>query len=104
MGCNCASQKQINKLYELYGDKTNKVQKTLWEKTKDTFEKICVYVIIFLLSPILIGFVLYKMTTKEKQISIRKLLGFRNGETIDAAIAKNIIENTNIVNNNESEQ
>lgn len=104
MACNCASQKQINKLYELYGDKSNKVPKTLWDKIKDIFEKICVYTIIFLLSPLLIGFVLYKLTTKEKQISVRKLLGFKSNEIIDAAIAKNIIENTNIVDNNESEQ
>ena len=47
--------------------------------------------------PAIIGFVFYNFFfTKEKQISVRKLLKF-NGPGIDKALATNIIENTNII-------
>lgn len=100
MGCNCATQKQITKLYELYGDK-NKKNISVSQKIKGFFRNAGVHIIIFLITPFLILFVLYKaIFTKNKKISVRKLLRF-NKPGIDEAIAKNIIENTTILNNGE---
>ena len=56
-----------------------------------------IYLILFLISPLIIGFIIYKQFfTKDNQISVRKLLRF-NSEGIDKALATNIIENTNII-------
>ena len=98
MGCNCATQKQISKLYELYGDKKNKdIPKS--QKIKTFLRNLSVYSVVLIISPLLISFVLYKaFISKNKQISVRKLLRF-NKKGIDEAIAKNIIENTTILNN-----
>ena len=98
MGCNCATQKQISKLYELYGDKKNKdIPKS--QKIKTFLRNLSVYSVVLIISPLLISFVLYKaFFSKNKQISVRKLLRF-NKKGIDEAIAKNIIENTTILNN-----
>ena len=96
MGCNCATQEQIKKLHQLYGEKSN-INKTFTQKIKEFVKKSILYLILFLISPIIIGFVFYKFFfTKEKQISVKKLLKFK-GEGIDKALAKNIIENTNII-------
>lgn len=96
MGCNCATQEQIKKLYDTYGEK-NSQQKPLKQKIGDFFKTFVINLIIFLISPLLIGFVLYiTIFTKEKKISIRKLLGFKKKD-IDKTFVKNIIENTNIV-------
>lgn len=96
MGCNCATQEQIKKLHQLYGEKSN-LNKTSKQKIKEFFRGLLIYLILFLISPLIIGFVLYKFFfTKDKQISVRKLLRF-NGKGIDEALAANIIENTNII-------
>lgn len=96
MGCNCATQEQIKKLHELYGEKNNS-NKTFKQKINEFFKKSAIFFILFLISPIIIGFVFYNFFfTKEKQISVRKLLKF-NRVSIDKALAANIIENTNII-------
>jgi hypothetical protein len=96
MGCNCATQEQIKKLHQLYGEKSN-LNKTFARKINEFFMGLLVYLILFLISPLIIGFVLYKFFfTKNRQISIRKLLRFK-GEGLDSALATNIIENTNII-------
>lgn len=96
MGCNCATQEQIKKLHELYGEKSGS-NKTFKQKINESFKKSVIFLILFLMSPILIGFIFYKFFfTKEKQISVRKLLRF-SGPGIDKALATNIIEKTNIV-------
>lgn len=96
MGCNCATQEQIKKLHQLYGEKSN-LNKPFKQKIVDFFNKIIIYLILFLISPLLISFVIYKLFfTKNKQISLRKILRFK-GEGLDSAMAKNIIENTNII-------
>jgi hypothetical protein len=95
MGCNCATQEQIKKLHQLYGEKSN-LNKTFAQKINEFFSGLLVYLVLFLISPLIIGFVLYKFFfTKNRQISIRKLLRF-NGKGLDKALAANIIENTNI--------
>lgn len=96
MGCNCATQEQIKKLHELYGEKNN-LNKSIKQKISENFKKSIIFLILFLISPAIIGFVFYNFFfTKEKQISVRKLLKF-NGPGIDKALATNIIENTNII-------
>ena len=59
MGCNCATQEQIKKLHQLYGEKSN-LNKTFTQKIKEFFTGLLVYLILFLISPLIIGFVLYK--------------------------------------------
>lgn len=96
MGCNCATQEQIKKLHEIYGEKNN-LKKTNTQKINEFFRFFFTYIILFLILPLLVGFVLYKaIFTKDKRISIRKILKF-NKKGIDDAIAKNIIENTYII-------
>lgn len=98
MGCNCATQEQIKKLHELYGSKKSQ-PKTLEQKVKEGLINIGVLFVLILTIPVLISLVLYKVLfTKEKKISVKKLLGF-SGKGIDEAIAKNIIENTSIIEN-----
>lgn len=100
MGCNCATQEQIKKLHQLYGEKSN-LNKPFTQKINEFFRSLLIYLILFLISPLIIGFVSYKFFfTKNKRISVRKLLRF-NGKGLDEALAANIIENTNII---ESEQ
>lgn len=98
MSCNCATQEQIKKLHQLYGDKsTEKIP--FEQKVNNFFRKSIIGIIILCVSPLLISFVIYKAVfTKDKRISVRKLLRF-NKKGIDEAIAKNIIENTNILDN-----
>lgn len=96
MGCNCATQEQIKKLHQLYGEKS-KINKTFTQKIKEFIKNSILYLMLFLISPIIIGFVFYKFFfTKERRISVKKLLNFK-GTGIDKALAKNIIENTNII-------
>ena len=96
MGCNCATQEQIKKLYQIYGEKNN-INKTTKQRIGEFFRDLFIYIILFLISPLMIGFIIYKyFFTKDKQISVRKLLKF-NGKGIDKALATNIIENTNIL-------
>ena len=96
MGCNCATQDQIKKLHQLYGGKSN-LNKPFKQKIGELFRNILIYIILFIISPILISYVIYKVVfTKDKKISVRKLLKF-NGSGLDEALATNIIENTNIV-------
>ena len=101
MGCNCASQEQITKLYKLYGDKRDNNNITLTQRLTTLFRDICVYLILFLISPFLILFVLYKgIFTKDKKISVRKLLKFK-GENNNLVNHKNIIDNRSILENGE---
>jgi hypothetical protein len=98
MGCNCATQEQIKKLHQLYGEKKNEPI-SLTQKIQTFFNKIGVYFILILISPLLILYVLYKaLFAKDKRISIRRIFRF-NRTRIDEAIAKNIIENTTILKN-----
>lgn len=96
MGCNCATQEQIKKLHQLYGEKTD-LNKTLTQRTNEFLRNILIYLILIIISPLTIGFVLYKVfLTKDKRISVRKIMRFKSGG-IDEALVKNIIDNTNIV-------
>lgn len=96
MGCNCATQEQIRKLHELYGGKSS-LDKPFKQKIGELFKNFLIYFILFIISPILISFVIYKVVfTKDKKISVRRLLKF-NSNGLDEALATNIIENTNIV-------
>lgn len=96
MGCNCATQEQIKKLHQLYGEKSN-LNKPFIQKVSDFFKGACIYLILFLIFPLIIGFILYKLFfTKDRRISVKKLLRF-NGKGLDEALAANIIENTNII-------
>jgi hypothetical protein len=96
MGCNCATQEQIKKLHQLYGEKSN-LNKPLTQKVSDFFKGACIHLILFLIFPLIVGFILYKLLfTKNRQISVKKLLRFK-GEGLDSALATNIIENTNII-------
>lgn len=97
MGCNCASQEQIKKLHELYGEKLNPTTPTTLKfKLNKFLTNIGVYIAMIPIVPILIGYVLYKHFKNDKKISLRKVIGFLGHKNIDVAIAKNIIENTNI--------
>ena len=98
MSCNCATQEQIKKLYDLYGDKNNrKISKH--QKIKNFIRNFVIFIFLVVISPFLITLVLYHgIFTKDKKISVRKILRF-NKKGIDEAIAKNIIENTNIAKN-----
>lgn len=101
MGCNCASQEQITKLYKLYGDKSNNNNIRLSQRLTTLFRDICVYLVIFLILPFLILFVLYKgIFTKDKKISVRKLLKFK-GDNNKWSATKNIIDNRSILENGE---
>lgn len=98
MGCNCATQEQISRLYKIYGDKSveNISNK---QKVGFFFKKIIVFLVVFIFSPFLIGFVLYKgIFTKDKKISVRKFLRFKSDD-IDNNQLKNIIEETSLMNN-----
>lgn len=96
MGCNCATQEQIKKLHQLYGEKNN-LNKPFAQKVREFFMGLIVYLILFLISPFIIGFIFYKLFfTKDKRISVRKFLNFK-GEGLDKILASNIIENTNII-------
>lgn len=100
MGCNCATQEQIKKLHQIYGQKSN-LNKPFTQRVGEFFTGLIVYLITFLISPFIFGFVLYKLIfTKDKQISVRKFLRFK-GKGLDKDLAANIIENANII---ESEQ
>lgn len=95
MGCNCAAQKQIEKLHELYGDKDTQ-KKSYLQSVRENLMKVLAGVIILFLSPFIIGYILYiALFTKEKQISLRKFFG--KNKKLDEALATSIIENTNIV-------
>ena len=97
MGCNCASQEQIKKLHELYGEKINPTTPTTLKfKINKILTTIGVYIIMIPIVPIIIGYILYKHFNKDKKISLKKILRFFGNKNTDAAIAKNIIENTNI--------
>ena len=100
MGCNCATQEQIKKLHQIYGQKSN-LNKPFPQRVGEFFTGLIVYLVTFLISPFIFGFVLYKLIfTKDKQISVRKFLRFK-GKGLDKDLAANIIENANII---ESEQ
>lgn len=98
MSCNCASQEQIKKLHELYGEKVNpSIPTTLKFKIKRFLNAVGVYVAMIPIFPILIIFVFYKrFNKKNRSISIKKFISFLGVKTIDTALVKNIIENTNI--------
>lgn len=96
MGCNCATQEQIKKLHQLYGEKSG-LHKTPMQRIGEFVRHLFIYLILFLILPLIMGFIIYKQFfTKDKQISVRKLLRF-NSKGIDKALATNIIENTNIL-------
>ena len=96
MGCNCATQEQIKKLHQLYGEKSS-LHKPPMQRIGEFIRQLFIYLILFLILPLIIGFIIYKQFfAKDKQISVRKLLRF-NSEGIDKALAANIIENTNIL-------
>ena len=46
MGCNCATQEQIKKLHQLYGEKKNEAI-SLSQKIETFFNKIGVYFVLF---------------------------------------------------------
>jgi hypothetical protein len=97
MGCNCASREQIEKLHAIYGEKVNPTTGTT---AKFKVEKILthagVFVAMVFILPLLVGFIIYKGTTKEKKISIKKFLGIKNAnKNIDSVIAENILKNVN---------
>lgn len=98
MGCNCASREQIEKLHALYGEKVNPTTgTTLKFKINKFFTSLGVYVSMVIIFPFLIGFLLYNILYKKNnKISLRKFFKLKGGKTIDAAMAKTIIENTNI--------
>lgn len=98
MGCNCASNEQIAKLHSLYGEKLNPTADiALKYKIKKFFNTAGVFVVMFFLSPILFGFVIFKGLSKDKKISLRKVLGLkkRNQQGIDRVVAENILKNIN---------
>jgi hypothetical protein len=98
MGCNCATQEQIKKLHEIYGEKKDIKNIPFEQKIEFFIKNIGVYLVMLFIIPILILFVLYKVLfTKDKKISVKKLLKF-NSKGVDEAIAKNIIEYTNLTN------
>ena len=97
MGCNCASQEQIKKLHELYGEKINPpTPTTLKFKINKYLTHIFVFILMIPIVPLLVTYVLYKHLIKKEKISLRKIIGFMGLKNVDNAIAKNIIENTNI--------
>lgn len=102
MGCNCASREQIEKLHALYGEKINPTTPTTLKfKIKRFFNAIGVYLSMTILFPFLIGFLMYNVIIKKNnKISLSKLFGLKGSKNIDAAIAKSIIDNTNITETN----
>ena len=97
MGCNCASQEQIKKLHELYGEKVNPTTSTTLKFKINKFFTIAgVYIVMIPIIPIIVGYILYKHFNNDKKISLKKMLKFFGNKNTDVAIAKNIIENTNI--------
>ena len=97
MSCNCASQEQIKKLHELYGEKVNpSTPTTLNFKINKILTNIGVYIAMILIVPVLMGYISYKFFKKDNKISLKKIVGFLGYKNTDVAIAKNIIENTNI--------
>ena len=103
MACNCVSQEQIKKLHEIYGEKVKaSTPTTLKFKINDFLTKVGVGTIVILVSPAIIFHILYTVWfTKERKISIRKLMGFKKTKTMDAALAKTILEN---VDNQQKEE
>jgi hypothetical protein len=94
MGCNCATQQQISKLYSLYGEK-NSLNKTKKQSIGEFFKKTAIHLIIFLLFPIILSYVLYVyFFTKDKHISIKKFFNFKKSGFNEEMI-ENIIKNSN---------
>lgn len=102
MACNCATKEQIEKLHSLYGQKVNpNTPTTLKFKINKILTQIGVYLSMFLIFPILIMVLIYHAFIKrDNKISVKKLLGLKGEKTIDGALAKTIIENTNIAETN----
>lgn len=95
MGCNCASQEQINKLHELYGEKiTPTGEETLGFRIKNFVQSLGVFIILIILMPFLGWFILYKGIAKDKRINVRKLLGLKKrNENLERVLAENILKN-----------
>ena len=95
MGCNCASQEQINKLHELYGEKITPTNKNVLKfKIKNFVQSLGVFIVMVILTPFLMCFILYKGMAKDKRISIRKVLGLKKrNEDLEQVFAKNILKN-----------
>ena len=102
MACNCATKEQIEKLHSLYGQKVNPdTPTTLKFKINNFLTKVGVYLSMALILPLLIGMLLYNVIIKKNnKISIKKILRLKGNKTIDSALAKTIIENTNIAETN----
>jgi hypothetical protein len=102
MACNCATKEQIEKLHSLYGQKVNPdIPTTLKFKIKKFSVNLGVYLSMILIFPILIMILIYHAFIKrDNKISIRKILGLKGHKTLDNALAKTIIENTNIAETN----
>jgi hypothetical protein len=102
MGCNCASKEQIEKLHALYGEKINPTTSTTIKfKIEKFLTHTGIFLIMVILFPFLIGFLMYNVLIKKNnKISLSKFFGLKGSKYIDAAMAKSIIENTNIAETN----
>ena len=95
MGCNCASQEQIKKLHTLYGEKiTPSNEETLKFKLKNFIQSLGVFIIMIILTPFFGLFILYKAISRDKKVSIRKVLGLKKrNENLERVFAENILKN-----------
>lgn len=96
MGCNCASQEQIRKLYEAYGDKNKEYKnKNIFQKINNIIRNIFLIFCLILISPFLMTYVFYMgFFSNDKKISIRKL--FRLNKYEDINYSKNVQHQQNI--------
>ena len=95
MGCNCASQEQIKKLHDLYGEKIVPSEgETIKFKIKNFIQSMGVFIIMLFLTPFLLCLILYKALSDDKKISIRKILGLKErNENLEKVFAENVLKN-----------
>lgn len=80
MGCNCKVNQQIDYMHRKYGNKLPVSKKTeISFRIKEKAREFLVFLISLIFLPLMVLSVLYKtLFTKDKKISIRKIMKFAN--------------------------
>lgn len=79
MACNCTTNEQIEKLYQMYGNKVNtSTNETFLFKLKNFFIKIGVSIGVLLALPYVICYIIYHGFFKDGKISLAHFYGLRD--------------------------